>query len=134
MQWTASSGTGGRIIRVRVTAKKNNVVVISCLLTGALVWGLIWYPYRALQADGVGGALASFLTYFIALLPGLFLFRRRSAQLRKSPWLLVAMAVAAGFCNVGYVLAMIHGEVVRVMLAVLSRTAVDADIFATAAG
>lgn len=97
-------------------AKKNNVVVISCLLTGALVWGLIWYPYRALQAAGVGGALAAFLTYFIALLPGLFLFRRRRAQLRTSPWLLVAMAVAAGFCNVGYVLAMIHGEVVRVML------------------
>ena len=99
-----------------MTAKKNNVVVVSCLLTGALVWGLIWYPYRALQAAGVGGALASFLTYFIALLPGLFLFRRRRAQLRSSPWLLVVIAISAGFCNVGYVLAMIHGEVVRVML------------------
>jgi hypothetical protein len=32
---------------------------------------LIWYPYRALQAAGVGGALASFLTYIVALLPGL---------------------------------------------------------------
>ena len=101
---------------MRVTAKKDNVVVVSCLLTGALVWGLIWYPYRVLQAAGIGGALASFLTYFIALLPGLLLFRSRRAQLRKSPWLLVAMAIAAGFCNVGYVLAMIHGEVVRVML------------------
>lgn len=99
-----------------MTAKKNNVVTVSCLLTGALVWGLIWYPYRALQAGGVGGALASFLTYFVALLPGLFLFRSRRAQLRKAPGLLVAMALAAGFCNLGYVLAMIHGEVVRVML------------------
>jgi drug/metabolite transporter (DMT)-like permease len=99
-----------------VTAKKHNVVAVSCLLTGALVWGLIWYPYRALQAAGVGGALASFLTYFVALLPGLFVFRGRRSQLRQSPWLLAAIALAAGLCNLGYVLAMINGEVVRVML------------------
>jgi drug/metabolite transporter (DMT)-like permease len=99
-----------------VTAKKNNVAAVSCLLAGALVWGLIWYPYRALQAAGVGGALSSFLTYLLALLPALFLFRNRRAQLRRSPWLLTAIALAAGFCNLGYVLAMIHGEVVRVML------------------
>jgi drug/metabolite transporter (DMT)-like permease len=101
---------------VGVTAKKHNVVAVSCLLTGALVWGLIWYPYRALQVAGVGGALASFLTYFIALLPGLFVFRGRRLQLRQSPWTLAAIALAAGLCNVAYVLAMIHGEVVRVML------------------
>jgi drug/metabolite transporter (DMT)-like permease len=99
-----------------VTAKKTNVVAVSCLLTGALVWGLIWYPYRALQAAGVGGALASFLTYFIALLPGLFVFRGRRRQLRQSPWMLAAISLAAGLCNVAYVLAMIHGEVVRIML------------------
>ena len=99
-----------------MTAKKTNVVAVSCLLTGALVWGLIWYPYRALQAAGVGGALASFLTYFLALLPGLFLFRGRWPQLRQSPGLLAGIALAAGLCNVAYVLAMIHGEVVRVML------------------
>ena len=99
-----------------MTAKKHNVVAVSCLLTGALVWGLIWYPYRALQAAGVGGALASFLTYFMALLPGLFVFRGRRSQLCQSPWLLAAIALAAGLCNLSYVLAMIHGEVVRVML------------------
>jgi drug/metabolite transporter (DMT)-like permease len=99
-----------------VTAKKNNVAAVSSLLAGALVWGLIWYPYRALQSAGVGGALSAFLTYLVALLPALYLFRRRRAQLRKSPWLLAALALAAGICNLGYVLAMIHGEVVRVML------------------
>ncbi|HEX9450293.1 MAG TPA: DMT family transporter [Burkholderiales bacterium] len=99
-----------------MTAKKNNMVAVSCLLAGALVWGLIWYPYRALEAAGVGGALSSFLTYLLALLPGLFLFRNRRTQLCESPWLLAAIALAAGLCNLGYVLAMIHGEVVRVML------------------
>lgn len=108
--------TGGRIIRVGVTAKKNNRAAVSSLLAGALVWGLIWYPYRALQSAGVGGALSAFLTYLLALLPALLLFRNRLSHLRKSPWLLAALALAAGICNLGYVLAMIHGEVVRVML------------------
>ena len=99
-----------------MTVKKNNMVAVSCLLAGALVWGLIWYPYRALQAAGVGGALSSFLTYFLALLPALILFRNRRAQLRESPWLLTAIAFAAGVCNLGFVLAMIQGEVIRVML------------------
>jgi drug/metabolite transporter (DMT)-like permease len=92
------------------------MAAVACLLAGALVWGLIWYPYRALEAAGVGGALSSLLTYLLALLPALFLFRHRRAQLRKSPWLLAAIALTAGLCNLGYVLAMIHGEVVRVML------------------
>lgn len=99
-----------------MAAKKNNVAAVSSLLAGALVWGLIWYPYRALQSAGVGGALSAFLTYLAALLPALFLFRKRRAHLLKSPGLLVALALAAGICNLGYVLAMIHGEVVRVML------------------
>jgi drug/metabolite transporter (DMT)-like permease len=99
-----------------VTVKKNNMVAVSSLLAGALVWGLIWYPYRALESAGVGGALSAFLTYLFALLPALFLFRDRRSQLRKSPWLLAALALAAGICNLGYVLAMIYGEVVRVML------------------
>ncbi|MEO8157720.1 MAG: DMT family transporter [Betaproteobacteria bacterium] len=99
-----------------MTLKKNNMMAVPSLLAGALVWGLIWYPYRVLEAAGVGGALSSLLTYLLALLPALFLFRNRREQLRKSPRLLAAIALAAGLCNVGYVLAMIHGEVVRVML------------------
>ena len=99
-----------------MTAKKNNMAAVSSLLAGALVWGLIWYPYRALQSAGVGGALSACLTYLLALLPALVLFRKRRSQLRKSPWLLAAIALAAGVCNLGYVLAMINGEVVRVML------------------
>ena len=99
-----------------MTTKKNNMAAVSSLLAGALVWGLIWYPYRALQSAGVGGALSACLTYLLALLPALILFRNRRGQFHKSPWLLAALALAAGICNLGYVLAMIHGEVVRVML------------------
>jgi drug/metabolite transporter (DMT)-like permease len=95
---------------------KNNSLAVVSLLTAALVWGLIWFPYRALDAAGVGGALASFLTYFLALLPGLALLRGRTTQIARSAWLLAAMALAAGWCNLAYVLATIRGEVMQVML------------------
>lgn len=96
--------------------QKNNFLAISSLLGGALVWGLIWYPYRALEAAGVGGALASFLTYALALLPGLLLLRGRGKDLMRSPGLLAAIAISAGWCNLAYVLATLHGEVMQVML------------------
>jgi len=96
--------------------KKNNSLAVASLLTAALVWGLIWFPYRALDAAGAGGALASFLTYFFALLPGLALLRGRRTQIARSGWLLAAMALAAGWCNLAYVLATIRGVVMQVML------------------
>jgi len=95
---------------------KNNSLAIVSLLTGALVWGLIWFPYRALDAAGVGGALSSFLTYILALLPGLALLRGRMTRIARSGWLLAAIALAAGWCNLAYVLGTIHGEVMQVML------------------
>lgn len=97
-------------------AQKNNLLAIASLLGGALVWGLIWYPYRALEAAGIGGALASFLTYALALLPGLLLLRGRGRELMRAPGLLAAIAISAGWCNLAYVLATLHGEVMQVML------------------
>lgn len=88
----------------------------TSLLTGALVWGVVWYPYRAIDAAGVGGATSSFLTYFLALIPGIWLFRSELAVLLRSPGLLGAIALSAGWCNLAYVLAMLRGDVMQVML------------------
>lgn len=95
--------------------KKNKLTDLT-LLTGAFVWGVVWYPYRAIDAAGVGGATSSFLTYFLALLPGLWFFRRELAVLRHAPRVLAAIALAAGWCNLSYVLAMLRGDVMQVML------------------
>ncbi len=85
---------------------------VAALLTGATVWGLIWYPYRALDAAGVGGALATTLTYAGALVLGFVLLR---PKLQLS-WLLGAIALAAGWANVGFTIAVIYGDVMRVVL------------------
>jgi drug/metabolite transporter (DMT)-like permease len=89
---------------------------VSGLLGGAMVWGLIWYPYRILQGEGVPGDLASLLTYSIALLFGLMLLGPVWRELRLAGWWGAALMLSAGWTNFGYVLAILGGEVMRVLL------------------
>ncbi len=90
-------------------------VAVAALLTGALVWGLIWYPYRVLDAAGIDGIVASTLTYGVAFFLGLVFFRRSLGKFKPS-WALFWLAIAAGACNLGYVLGTLTGEVMRVLL------------------
>lgn len=91
-------------------------IAIASLLSGAVVWGVIWYPYRLLEQAGIGGAFSSFLTYGGSLLLSLFIIRKIQWRKIESPWLLLAIALSAGWTNLAYVLAVIHGEVMRVLL------------------
>ena len=94
---------------------------IAGILSGALVWGLIWYPYRALQESGVAGPLATLISYTLAMLCGAFMLPRVWRELRhfykaRAGWWAVVLVLSAGWANLGYVLAMLHGEVMRVLL------------------
>lgn len=90
-------------------------VAVGALLTGALVWGLIWYPYRILRDAGIGGIPATTLTYAVALVIAVLVWRPWPTR-PAHPWLMVFLALAAGGCNLGYVMATITGEVMRVLL------------------
>lgn len=100
---------------------KQYVFPVAGILSGALVWGLIWYPYRVLQESGVNGPLATLITYLLALLCGAFMLPRVWRDLRlyykvSAGWWAVGLVLSAGWANLGYVLAMLHGEVMRVLL------------------
>ena len=86
------------------------------LLGGALLWGVVWYPYRLLAQAGIDGIWSTFLTYALALAVGLVAFPRHAAMLRRAPPLAIVMALAIGWSNLAYVLAVLEGEVVRVLL------------------
>jgi drug/metabolite transporter (DMT)-like permease len=88
---------------------------VAGLLTGAIVWGLIWYPYRVLEHAGVSGALAATLTYAGAFVLAAVLLSRRHIRPHLS-WLLAAIGTSAGWANVGFTLAVIYGDVMRVVL------------------
>lgn len=84
------------------------------ILTSALVWGLIWYPYRVLQGAGITGPLATLITYLLAMLCGAFMLPGVWREL-CGRWAILLL-LTAGCANFGYVLAMLHGEVMRVLL------------------
>lgn len=89
---------------------------IAGVLSGALVWGLIWYPYRALQNVGISGAAATFITYLLALLCGAFMLPRVWRERSTFGGWALLLVLSAGWANLGYVLGMLHGQVMRVLL------------------
>jgi drug/metabolite transporter (DMT)-like permease len=95
---------------------KQNVMPVLGVLSGALVWGLIWYPYRVLQNIGVSGAMATFITYMLAMLCGSFMLPRIWRERSSFGWWALLLVLSAGWANFGYVLGMLHGEVMRVLL------------------
>lgn len=88
---------------------------ILALLFGTLSWGLLWYPYRILDSLDLSGVHASFFSFLVTFLLALVLFRPRNISVfrKNSFWI---YALIGGITNISYVLAVINGEVVRVML------------------
>ena len=86
-----------------------------------MVWGLIWYPYRVLQQTGIPGPLVTLITYVLAMLCGAFMLPRAWRELSvfyrsRTGWWTAGLVLSAGWTNLGYILAMLHGEVMRVLL------------------
>lgn len=89
---------------------------VLALLFGAAGWGLVWYPYRLLEAAGVSGVVASFASYGLPLAVALALVRSPWRELRRGGWPVLVLSFAAAWTNIGYVLAVIGGEIMRVLL------------------
>lgn len=89
--------------------------VLSLLLT-AFLWGLVWYPLRLLEEQGLHGLWTTLISYAAALLVGLAWLWRDRHFWKVHPLELALMLVAVGWCNVAFVLAVLEGTVVRVLL------------------
>lgn len=94
----------------------SRLIPVLALLFGASMWGLIWYPYRLLQEAGMGGVVSSLASYALPLLLALpFLWRHFLTARAHFGWLFI-LGIAAGWTNMGYVLAVVGGEIMRVVL------------------
>jgi len=93
-----------------------NRLAPASLLLAATLWGIVWYPYRVLEAAGLSGSLATLLTYIVALVGVVLIFGPRIFRAETDRTWLLGVALAAGWTNIAYVLAVIHGEIMRVML------------------
>ncbi|NOT15318.1 MAG: DMT family transporter [Methylotenera sp.] len=97
-------------------SNNKNLFAVFGLLFGALCWGVMWYPYRIMNDAGVSGVVSSFYTYAITVVLGGVLFAKYWRGILMQPKSIIWLSLVAGYTNLAYVLAVIDGEVMRVML------------------
>ncbi|MEN7433439.1 MULTISPECIES: DMT family transporter [Chromobacteriaceae] len=99
-----------------MTPVKQKIVATSGILTTALVWGLMWYPFRSLNAQGVSVPMASLATYLVTIAAGLTLFFKVYRRQFHFEPVLVLLTLLFGWCNFSYTMAVAEGHVMRVLL------------------
>ena len=93
----------------------HRALAAAALVLNAFVFGLSWWPFRALQSHGLHPLWATSLILGSALLCLLLLRPLAWRGLLRHPMLLWLM-LAAGLANVGFNWAVTVGDVVRVVL------------------
>ncbi|OUR73623.1 hypothetical protein A9Q78_02825 [Methylophaga sp. 41_12_T18] len=94
---------------------EQRLAVISVLFSASM-WGLIWYPLRLLDQAGMSAVWSSLIMYLAAALLAVPILFRQYKSIPEHFWELLILAIAAGVTNVAFVVALIEGEVMRVML------------------
>jgi drug/metabolite transporter (DMT)-like permease len=92
-----------------------NYLATLCLLFSASMWGLIWYPLRLLEQAGMSAVWVSLVMYLSVIVVSLPWMIKRKLFSQITPDLL-GLALAAGVTSVCFLMALIEGEVMRVML------------------
>ena len=95
---------------------KSALVNSTSLLLAAVCWGVVWYPYRILANAGVAAVASSFYCYSTVLILASIVCIKHWRGIFKLPLSILWLSLTAGWTNLAYVLAVIDGEVMRVML------------------
>ncbi len=89
---------------------------VLALLAGAGMWGVIWYPMRLLNAAGLGGIWLTLALYSSALAFSLPHTASSVGEFRRAPAGIAVLALAGGWTNVAFIEAVLHGNILRVLL------------------
>ena len=93
-----------------------HLLPVASLLFSATLWGVVWYPLRLLEEQGLSGPWSALISYAAALSVFLWVFFRDWQVLKQNVLSLALMALAAGWCNLAFIMAVLDGNVVRVLL------------------
>ncbi len=96
--------------------RTDSLLPVLSLLLSATMWGLIWYPLRFLEAGGLQGEWQALVLYAAATVVALPVLPAAWRALRGRPVSLSVMALASGWCNLAFMLAVLQGSVVRALL------------------
>ncbi len=89
---------------------------VTSLLIGASMWGVIWYPMRLLEAQGLSGIWLTLTLFAVALVVSLPYTVKAFAELASSPGHAALLMLAAGWTNIAFVEAVLGGNILRVLL------------------
>jgi drug/metabolite transporter (DMT)-like permease len=99
-----------------MSLSENRLLPVLSLLFTATLWGVVWYPLRLLEAQGLTGPWSALISYAAALSLFLWVFVREFGALRRNALPLLLMTLSVGWTNVAFIMAVIDGNVVRVLL------------------
>jgi drug/metabolite transporter (DMT)-like permease len=86
------------------------------MMTGASMWGVIWYPMRLLEGGGLGGIWLTLTMYAAALVVSLPYTLKALPEFARQPGWLALLMLAAGWTNIAFVEAVLEGNILRVLL------------------
>src|SRR3989304_9360243 len=89
---------------------------VAALLTGACLWGVIWYPMRLLEGGGLGGIWLTLTLYGAALVASLPRTAKAIPEFTRRPGMLALLMLAARWTNIAFVEAVLEGNILRVLL------------------
>lgn len=98
------------------TKYSSNILPVISLLVSATLWGIAWFPLRVLESSGINGLWTSALVYSVPLILGAIFLVKQYKQILIQPGWLLLIAVANAWCNVSFILAVLDGNIMRVLL------------------
>lgn len=96
--------------------RQGTAAPVIMLLGAATFWGVLWYPLRLLAEAGLDGLWTTWVIFATAAVPGTVLAWKKRGELLEQPGLLLLIALTNGWLNTAFVLAVLDGNVVRVLL------------------
>ena len=95
--------------------QKTYAASLACVVA-AILWGLFWYPLRLLEGMGWHGLWSALLLYCVACFAIAPPVWRGRDCLRQNGRDFALLGLFAGCANLAFILAVLEGEVVRVLL------------------
>lgn len=89
---------------------------VLAMMTGASLWGVIWYPMRLLEGGGLGGIWLTLTMYGAALVVSLPYTLKAFPEFTRRPGWLALLMISAGWTNLAFVEAVLEGNILRVLL------------------
>lgn len=104
------------MLSIMSTQPANTLFPALACAFAAVTWGLFWYPLRLLEEMGVPGLWASLIIYAFAMLFIFPRFWKKRAEFLNYKLEYVLIGFFAGWTNLAFILAVLEGEIVRVLL------------------